>query len=546
MDRRSRSWPTSRRGCSRTREAALRQSWPGTEPTARARELSRELERSLEPDLDPIPSTLAPADYPLDYLDKLCVAGTSRAHTTSAAPTWQLYVEGELHTGVLARALARLVRRYPVLASHVCAADSRRDWRSAHRLVYRVDPHPELDRMLRVVDLRGAAPGTFRFLQRALFDHHIDLTRDYPIRITWARTGDASGVLFIQQHHAIADGKAFFELLEDLCTLYDLADQGALDEHLELSLTPFEEHAPVDTILRVSDLEMIEPRWWRRPWQAALGLTHHARRLAHELVAPVDQLYCNRWADEPGRNDVYHYLLDDEVLDELRGIKRRHGFSPNDVLTTALARALALWSDDHDTAVRRFNVLIPADVRPRRDAPRSFANHLSSFIVDYDRVRMPDARSMLEATARQVRAQARGRIPHRKLLAEASVARLTPISWIQKAMYAARTTPLNYSFSNLIPISPTARGGRFGTRRWTATDLRILTPNAYLNGTNTTVIRYAGKLCFNFNFKDGVVPREHVEQLVERFEQQLGETVAAARQGEPRPAMLAAPVEVPA
>jgi Condensation domain len=512
-------------------------------PSARAREFSRELDRSQEPDRDPAASGSPPRDYPLDYLDKLCLAGTCRDHATSAAPVWQLYVEGDLNPRVLARALARLVRRYPVLASHVAAADSREDWDTARALVYRVDPSPELSRMLRVVDLRDAASGAFRTLQRSLFDHHMDLTRDYPLQLTWARTGDDSGVLFVQQHHGIADGLAFFDLLDDLCKLYDASE---VDEPGESSLTGLELIAPPAPVLRISEAEMIEPRRWRRPWLALLGFGHHLRRLARLVLTPVDQLYCNRWSDEPGRNDVLHYHLDDSVLDIFREIKQQEGFSTNDLLTAALGLALARWSADHDTPVRRFNVLSPADMRPRHDPPRSFANHLSSYLVDFDRERMPDARSTLEAVHRQVRQQALIREPHKKLLAENSVARFTPVRWINKAIYRARSTPLNYSFSNLIPISPKHHGGMFGTRTWTASHLRILTPNAYLNGTNTTVIRYAGRLCFNFNFKDGVIPREHVGQLVEHFGGALAEVVAAARNEEPRPDLLPAPLEVTA
>lgn len=478
-------------------------------------------------------------DYPLDYLDKLCLAGTCRDHATSAAPVWQLYIEGDLRPRVLARALARLVRRYPVLASHVAAADSREDWDTARRLVYRVDQHPDLNRMLHLVDLRGAACGAFRDLQRSLFDHHMDLTRDYPLQLTWARTGADSGVLFVQQHHGIADGLAFFELLDDLCTLYDQAE---VEDPGEASLSGLDLLAPSAPMLRIPEAEMIEPRRWRRPWQALLGFGHHLRRLARLVLSPVDQLYCNRWSDRPGRNDVLHYHLDDAVLDVFREIKQRNGFSANDLLTAALGLALARWSADHDAPVRRYNVLSPADMRPRHDPPRSFANHLSSYLVDFDLERMPDARSMLDAVHRQVRQQALAREPHKKLLAENSVARFFPVRWIHKAIYRARRTPLNYSFSNLISISPKHHGGKLGTRSWTASHLRILTPNAYLNGTNTTVIRYAGKLCFNFNFKDGVIPRAHVGQLIEHFGGALAEVVVAARKED----LLPAPIEVSA
>ena len=99
MDRRSRSWPSSRSGSCRTRGVDVLGMSLGEETTALAREMARELERTSPPDLDPTPSPLRAQDLPLDYMDKLCLAGTSVEHTTSAAPVWQLHIDGVLDPG---------------------------------------------------------------------------------------------------------------------------------------------------------------------------------------------------------------------------------------------------------------------------------------------------------------------------------------------------------------------------------------------------------------------------------------------------------------
>jgi len=164
-------------------------------------------------------------------------------------------------------------------------------------------------------------------------------------------------------------------------------------------------------------------------------------------------------------------------------------------------------------------------VRPRPWTLQSFANHLSSFLVDINLRRMPGLMDVVAAIRRQVQQQAARLAPYKKVISEIAVARTTTLGQVHKAVYRPQRTMLNFPFSNLIPISPIDNGGRLATRSWQGEALRIMTPCAWLQAVNTTVIRYAGRLCFNFNYKESVVDQSSVTRLGEIFLERLAAIV---------------------
>lgn len=452
--------------------------------------------------------------FPFDYLDTICLAATSREHGISSAPVWQLHVDGDMDEDVLRRALAALVRRYPVLVSRAVPVREGRSLDASRRIAYEVDASPRMDALLRVVDLTGD-DARFPGVQQEAFDNYIDMTTDYPARLTWVRRGGTRSVLMFQQHHGIADGRAFWRCLEDLCTFYDQAAGGTLPDEIE-------------PIPRIPEALVAEPSLVRRIGARFIGTFLHMRNILRYSLRPPDQLVSNLPGDYTGHNQVHHRWIEPEQINEISRL-RAAGVSTNDVLSSAMALALAQWSDDHGHPVRRFNLLIPADVRPRPWTRSSFANHLSSFLVDLSMDRYDGPLDLLDSLRGQIRRQARRRDHITKVLAEILVARLMPLGRIRDAVFAPQRTMLNFPFSNLVAISPRENDGRLGTSHWVGEDLRIMTPCAWLQGTNTTVIRYGGRLCFNFNHKASMVDRPMVGGLADRYEEHLGALVTAVQ-----------------
>jgi hypothetical protein len=454
---------------------------------------------------------------PFDYIDKICLAAASREHGISSAPTWQLHVEGDFDEEVARRAIGALARRYPLIASRAVSLDEGKAVDETARVAYQMDPAPRVDDLFRVVDLSGAPDEAFEELRQEIFDHYMELSEDYPVQVTWARRGSGRGVLFLQQHHAVADGRAFFELLEDLCRFYDQALEGRLPDEI----------APVP---KLSEAWVAVPSPWRRAGYLLLGGLMHVRNLIRYLLRPLDPLASNTPLDFTGHNQVRHLHVEADELARIRQVRGAAGFSTNDVLTAALGLSLADWSAAHDHPVRRFNLLCPTDLRPRDGELRSFANHLSSFLVDVDPRGIAEPMALLASVRRQILGQAR-RLAHRKkIVAEIAVARGLTVARIRRSIYENPRVILNFPFSNLASISPTGHGGRFATSRWSGEALRIQTPCAWRQGVNTTVIRYAGRLCFNFNHTESAIGAPMVDDLIARYHQRLGALVDEALQ----------------
>ena len=95
----------------------------------------------------------APIRYPLDYMDRGCLVGTSKEHGCSNAPTWELQVTGRIDPGACLAALQALVRRYPTCASTLAPVDEPKH--------YVVDPDPAPERIFAFHDLRAEGPATF-------------------------------------------------------------------------------------------------------------------------------------------------------------------------------------------------------------------------------------------------------------------------------------------------------------------------------------------------------------------------------------------------
>ncbi len=461
------------------------------------------------PALAPPPVALAPSRREFDYLDKVCLAGTSREFGTTSAPVWQLGIRGRFDPDVAARALMACARRYPAIVARAISMEPGRSVDRAHRLAWETDRTPDWNRLFRVIDARE--PGALESVRQSVFNNHLDLEVDYPVRITWARTAADRGVLFVQQHHGLADGLAFFGFLQDFCRFYGAEPAGDAPE--------------VEVLPKLAEEAVAESNRARRLRYRLLGFVQHVLDFWHMLWHPVDLLASNVELDFSGDNRVQHLEVDGAVVERARLARQRAPISLNDLLTGALAMALARWTREHDLPLRRFNLLVLADARPRGATVASFANHLCSAIAEFDLKRLARPLDFARAAREQVGRQMRRRLPVKKLLAEIAVARHVSVAFMRRLIYGSDRVPINLPFSNLVPISPAEP---LHSDAWTAESLRIMTPCLHGQGVNVTVIRYAGKLCFNFNHKASAVPTDDVQRLIGHFREAIDEVFAQA------------------
>ena len=450
--------------------------------------------------------------YPCDYIDKGGLAVTDNARGCSGTPTWQLVVRGALDPAHVRSALADTVARYPSLRCRVQAIDHADPLR-ARRFQYVEDPAFDVGAILRVAEARDEA--ALAALVHEEQNRPLDLFADFPLTLTLARTGDDACRLLFRQHHAIADGRAFIELLGDFAGYLDAARAGR--RPAAETLAPIhrrDELAP----LSLAPLSLTRAR--RFAWRLAGYLTLVGLVL-RALFRPAVPLLQNLSNDYRGDNGTVHLAYDDAALAPWNAARKRAGASLNSLLTAALFCAAARWHRARKAPIGRARATLIMETRPRDGGFRSFANHLATLDVGLPLDRSDDAAAMARAIQAQVDAQRRAQRPFKRLLAERAIVRGMPLGAMRRIVFESRRASYNLNFSNLIALDfPTLAGDG-----WRVEEVLITTPVTPRTGIALTAIRYGGRVTFNFNYKASAATRADAEALCREFAAVLDELV---------------------
>lgn len=435
-----------------------------------------------------------PVGAALESLDKGCLACTDRARGISVVPTWHLVVDGDVADDVLDASWVWLARRYPSLGLRIAPVDGLPTHARDFRWV--AGPAAPLER----VD-----DATVDEVQARAFARHLDLFVDAPVAFTRVRA-DGRLHLFVQQHHAIADGRAMIGLF---------SDWAAIVRHLVAGdALPF----AADQVVG------------RRPEVEALGLAPGALarvqrrgfwRFVREDLAlklrPLPPMPWNRGRDYTGDNCVVRAVIPMARIEALRPWRERVGVSTNSLLTGAYLRAIQALATTRGERADRLVAEVIVETRPRDGAFVSFANHLSAYLAA---LRGP-ALTSLESAARAVQfAVAREATANAHL--ERAVFRAwgvgkVPIDALRHLVLDVAQVRAQVGFSNLValPIPELAGPG------FRVTDVWVTTPAAPPHGIALTATSYGGRVAFNFNYKASVVDRALVTALATAFVAEL-------------------------
>lgn len=439
--------------------------------------------------------------YPCDYVDKGGLAVTSQERGCSGTPTWQLFVEGALDPAHVKQALADTARRYPSIATRVQSIDGVPPYARGYR--YAHDPRWSVEQVFSVVDLRGDAKG-LAALESELHNRHLDLYTQFPVTLTLAITGDAQSRLFFRQHHAIADGRAFIELLVDFAAFLEAARTGQrpTDDQLQ-------------PIGRRSEREALGVGGLRRIVWTVAGYRRVLGSMLARALRPPRMLLQNRSNDYSGENGVVHWQVGADTLVAWESARTRLGVSLNSLLTAALFDANRRWHAARGEALRRVTGSLVMETRP--PGFRSFANHLATLELDVRVDRARDLGELARTLHAQVKRQRAARAPEKRLLCEQQLVALMSVAEMQRFVFETRHAEWNLNFSNLIGLPFPALGGA----GWRVDEVRICTPVTPRTGIALTVIRYRDRLCFNFNYKSSAATREDAEAVRAGFEAAL-------------------------
>jgi len=354
--------------------------------------------------------------------------------------------------------------------------------------------------MLTTINLRGYAE-RLEIVEREQLNRHTDLFADLPVTLALILVADDDCRLVFRQHHALADGRAFIELLTDFIAFLDGARAGRRP--------PADALAP---IARRGELEALALPPWRRAWWTLGGLVFLIAATVRALRDPPVQLPQNRGNDYRGDNGSVRFTVADEVLDGWNAARKRHGVSLNSLLTAAIFAANQRRQRALGGELGRCSAALVMETRPR-DGFRSFANHMATLVAEVDLSSADDVPAIARRVQAQVdRQRARNR-PIKRLLAERLMVLALPLVDLQRIVFESKNATYNFHFSNLIPLPfPILRGDGF-----TVEEVRITTPVTPRTGILVTVIRYNGRVTFNFNYKASAASREETEALLREF-----------------------------
>lgn len=445
------------------------------------------------------------ATYPCEYIDKGGVAVTSDRHGCSATPTWQLVVRGALDPAVVRAAVGDLLVRFPSLTTRVQSLDGVPEY--ARRFRYAHDPSFDVDAVFDVVDLRAACDAELEDLIRATWNRYLDQFRQPPMTLTMAITGDDECRLLFRQHHGIADGRAFIELLDDFAAYLD-----ARGRHQE---PPADRLAPVH---RRSELEALGLGRWTRARYAVAGGWHLLGAVVKAMVRPLTPLVQNESNDYTGANGTVRWVIADDALEAWRAARKDMGVSLNSLLTAALFLANGRWHREMGRPLGRTNAGLPMETRPRSGF-RSFANHLATLYVELRLDRDLEPAAAARSIQAQVRRQRDTARPIKRHVCERAVAAGMSMDQMQKLVFESKAPAYNLNFSNLIPLPfPDLDGPG-----WQVDEVLVTTPVGPRSGIVLTIIRYRGRLCFNFNYTASAVTRSQTATLARHLRDVLEE-----------------------
>lgn len=454
---------------------------------------------------------------PLQHLDKACLAATSAAHGLSNAPTWSLQVHGTLSEATLRRAVADLLRAYPSAAARVRPLDAaERDW------VWVLPGADERDAAVdAVLTLHPPAvdEAAGDRVAAAVRDRFLDLQAGPPLRVDW-QPSEGGGWLHVQQHHGLADGRAFIALLERFAALLDAAARGE----------------PVDPALlqgpeRRDELEALALPAARRRWWTLRGAWIYLRGALTDLFRPTTPLWQNAGLDYSGGNRTVHVPLTMARQDALRAAATADGANLHAALLTAWLRASARLSAERGHPVRRLMLSSIVELRPRPGAGGavfdSFANHLGWVLPRVDLRATPDFSGLMAALHREMRRQLRaGEVVQRYLFERWGLARL-PLPGLREGLARPKRAVVHCNASNVLAIPiPALRGEGFSVQA-----ARVTTPVSPRYGALLTVTRYVDDATLNVNYKDSVLDDAAAARLAALLDEELVAYAARADAG---------------
>ncbi|MBU47161.1 MAG: hypothetical protein CL920_00505 [Deltaproteobacteria bacterium] len=443
--------------------------------------------------------------FPFDYVDKGGVAVTSQEHGCSGTPTWKLVGTGDLKPEQVEEALTYLLQRYPQITTVVQALDGHPEYAKDFR--YAQMPGFSVDDIFTYIDARGEEERLTEIYTEVL-NRFTDQFREPMVTMTLVQVTDDNWWLMCRQHHGMADGRAFIELLTDFATYLNTVRAGKeVDDAL---LTPIPKIPEADA-LQLSETQKKAYRREGYKWFVGAQLA--------KIFAPLSHFLQNDSNDYTGENRTMHWVLSDDVLTPWKGAQGKMNGSLNSILVGAVYEANRRWHKEMGRKLGRIAANLPMEMRPRDGSCRSFANHIGTLEVILPLHKMDSLAQMVPEIQRQVKEKRANEQVKKRLLCEHQLVSILPMDALRKIVFQSKKAMHNFSLSNLISLPfPTMEGPG-----WKVDEVLITTPITPRIGILITLIHYNGKIIFNVNYKTSAATKEQTLALFRHFQQVLEE-----------------------
>ena len=427
---------------------------------------------------------LALAQERLWFLDQL-QAGAGTSFNMPAA----LQLEGELNVPALTHSLNMLVARHESLRTNIVLADG-----AAQQVIA-----PQLTIELPVVDISASSnPYELQDQIAAESARPFDLAHDPLLRATLLRQSDTAHVLLLTLHHIISDGWSIKIMVEELSVAYwaSLNNQPAPLPELTIQYADF--------------------AVWQRNWLQGEAYQKQLDYWKTQLAGAPPLLELPTYQPRPpvqsNNGARVSFLLDGELLRQLRALSQQHSTTLAMTLLAAFDVLLARYSNQHDVVIG-----MPIANRNHRQIESLIGFFLNTLAIRVDISDNPRFSELL------------GRV--RQTMLEAYNHQDLPFNKLAEALQPER----NLSYTPLYQASFLYQGQATNTWALPGFNVTLIEPNkSKINDDLTLEIEEIGEteagLRGYLDYSTALFQREFIEGMAAHFEVLLRAIVADPQQ----------------
>ncbi len=329
------------------------------------------------------------ADLPKDTLFPLPLTGFEKfllwddEDQHSYGVFFQVNFDSLLEDARLERAIHIVLEHHPLLTARVIDQNGQPLWipGEEHPVLFDLTSHPPL--------IEGRA-------------RPIDLRREPAIRF-WHIKQDGRSQILLQYHHAASDGLPIRQLLIDIAQQYSLlweGDKNGREDHGQQPSrsTLFYRKFVRDRIRDRSDYSHLgKPKRAISAWQRLKNAYYFHFQTPTALRGHPEQTTAH------DHQPLVSLKLPKDVTEAGSEKARRSGYAVSQLSVATMFRTCALWNQQHgDNNPRaRIRLLIPYDLRCRKDLRMSSANKMTFVFMGRTYSQCQDIESLLESVHRE-------------------------------------------------------------------------------------------------------------------------------------------------